>query len=424
MPFETNFLARSYFVGMRRPSILMLLDGDFPPDIRVQKEAASLVAGGVNVTVFSSRRLDASQGEEIDGIRVVRMNIPSLSDQFNKKGWHDVFGAVNFFYRDIYNEVIRLVDTNYDAIHVHDLPLARTGIALGKKLNCPCVLDLHENYADGLDVWSGWQKNVLKKIKNALLFNPARWLRYEKKMVHQVDFVIASVEEMQERLIKEHDLSPAKTLLVSNTEYRAFHHDQPAVDFIAEADDNYNITYVGGIGPHRGVDTAIHAMEEVVKYIPKARLNIIGSGSAGTMAQLKQIVIDKKLGEAVVFHGKVPFSSVSACMTQSDINIIPHNSNRQTNAAIPHKLFQSMLSQKPTLVSDCAPLKRTIESCGGGWIFEADNPLSCAQKIIEIHQSGSEMNTRIRRAYEAASGHLSWESTAESLVAFYQNLAK
>lgn len=402
----------------------MLLDGDFPPDIRVQKEAASLVASGANVTVFSSRRLDAPIEEVVDGVRVVRMNIPSLSDQFNKKGWHDVFGAINFFYRDIYNEVIRLLDANYDAIHVHDLPLARTGIALGRKLHCPCVLDLHENYADGLDVWSGWQKNVLKKVKNALLFSPARWLRYEKRMVHQVDFVIASVQEMQERIIKEHDLSPDKTLLVSNTEYRAFHQDQPVVGFITEADGNYNITYVGGIGPHRGVDTAIRAMEEVVKHIPKARLNIVGGGSAGTMAHLKQIVIDKKLGEVVVFHGKVPFQSVSACMTQSDINIIPHNSNRQTNAAIPHKLFQSMLSQKPTLVSDCAPLKRIIESCGGGWIFEADNPLSCAQKIMEIHQADSEINIRIGRAYEAASGPLSWESTAESLVAFYQNLVQ
>lgn len=421
---HANGPGRAYFRWMRKPSILMLLDGDFPPDIRVQKEAASLVASGVNVTVFASRRLDAPLEETVDGIRVVRMNIPSLSDQFNKKGWHDVFGAINFFYRDIYNEVIRLLDANYDAIHVHDLPLARTGIALGKKLHCPCVLDLHENYADGLDVWSGWQKNVLKKIKNALLFNPARWLRYEKRMVHQVDFVIASVQEMRERIIQEHGLSATKTLLVSNTEYRDFHHDQDSADLFAETDGNYNITYVGGIGPHRGVDTAVRAMKEVVKHIPNARFNVVGSGSAGTMAQLKQIVLDNNLSEVVVFHGKVPFQSVSACMTQSDINIIPHNSNRQTNAAIPHKLFQSMLSQKPTLVSDCAPLKRTIQSCGGGWVFEADNPLSCAHKIVEIHQAGSEKNTRIRRAYEAASGPLSWESTAESLVAFYQKIIK
>jgi len=30
----------AYFCHMRKPSILMLLDGAFPPDIRVQKEAA------------------------------------------------------------------------------------------------------------------------------------------------------------------------------------------------------------------------------------------------------------------------------------------------------------------------------------------------------------------------------------------------
>ena len=110
----------------------MLLDGDFPPDIRVHKEAASLVNAGFSVTVCASRRLDEPQEGVIDGIRVLRMNIPSLSDQFNKKGWHDVFRLINFFYRDIYNEVIRLLDGNYDAISMQDLPLARTGIPLGE----------------------------------------------------------------------------------------------------------------------------------------------------------------------------------------------------------------------------------------------------------------------------------------------------
>lgn len=414
----------AYFWHMRKPSILMLLDGDFPPDIRVQKEAASLVQAGFNVTVFASKRLDALSEEVIDGIRVLRMNIPSLSDQFNKKGWHDVFGAINFFYSDIYKEAIRLLDTDYDAIHVHDLPLARTGIALGKKLGCPCILDLHENYADGLDVWGGWQKNVLKKIKNALLFNPSRWLKYERQMVQQVDFVITSVLEMQERIVKEHDVHKDKTLLVSNTEYRDFHKNQPQSSVVDETNGYYNITYIGGIGPHRGVDTAILSMEEVVKHIPHARFNIIGSGSASTMTQLKKIVVEHQLSESVVFHGKVPFESVSACMTRSNINIIPHNSNRQTNAAIPHKLFQSMLSGQPTLVSDCAPLKRTIESCGGGWIFKADTPLSCAQKIIEIQQADSEREKRTRKAYEAASGPLSWESSAKTLVTFYNNIVQ
>ena len=109
-------------------------------------------------------------------------------------------------------------------------------------------------------------------------------------------------------------------------------------------------------------------------------------------------------------------------MMHSDVNIIPHNSNRQTEAAIPHKLFQSMLSGRPTLVSSCAPLRRVIKSCDGGWVFEADNPKACAQQVVNIYNAMPDEMMRAERARKASSGPLSWETTGEHLSGFYQNL--
>lgn len=403
----------------------MLLDGAYPPDIRVQKEASSLVKAGFRVSVYAARKLNEVEEEYIEGVRVLRMNIPTVSDQFQKKGWHDIMGAFNFFYANIYREVLRIQDEEYSAVHVHDLPLAKTGLALSKKLNCHCVLDLHENYADGLEAWTRWQQNPLKKVKNALLFNQLRWSKYERRMVNLVDYVITSVDEMQARIIAEYSVPTKKTILIPNTEYRDFHKDQIVPEGLIEQFDGYfNICYIGGIGPHRGIDTAIKSMKYVLRDIPNARLNIIGGGSAGTMSVLRNIVRELYLEHAVIFLGQVPFDHVSAYMTHAHINIIPHNSNRQTNAVIPHKLFQSMLSNKPTLVSSCAPLKRTIESCNGGWVFEADNPTSCAQKIIEISSANSNEIARVTRARDCASGPLSWEATAEVLSSFYKEITK
>ena len=402
----------------------MLLDAAYPNDIRVEKEASALVGAGCEVTLLCARRLGELAREEIGGLNVIRMNIPSASDQFNKKGWHDIFGAVDFLFRDVFREALKWTqDLEVDAVHVHDLPLAKTGLKLARQLQVPCVLDLHENYADGLTVWTQWQSNPFKRLKNRIFFHEDRWRRYERKMVEAVDFVIVSVLEMQQRLLREYDIPEAKTQLTSNTEYRGFHDHHPLLskqELMLE--EHFNITYIGGIGPHRGVDTAIRAMALVREEIPSARFNIIGPGSPAVLKALSEMVETLGLNECVKFWGKVPFQRVSSYMIHSDVNIIPHNSNRQTEAVIPHKLFQSMLSGRPTLVSSCAPLKRVIQSCDGGWVFEADNPASCAQQLVRIYQAQEEEMKRVERAKAAASGPLSWEASGDRLSDFYARL--
>ena len=402
----------------------MLLDAAYPNDIRVEKEASALIGAGFEVTLFCARRIGEAIHEDVGGLNVVRMSIPSANDQFNKKGWHDIFGAIDFFFRDVFREAKKWSEgLTIDAVHVHDLPLAKTALKLARELNVPCILDLHENYADGLATWTHWQSNPLKRLKNRIFFHPKRWLKYERRMVRAVDFVIVSVLEMEERLLRECEISEAKTLLVSNTEYRGFHDQYPSLskkEVLPE--EHFNITYIGGIGPHRGVDTAIRAMEYVREEIPHARLNIIGPGSPSVLKALSEIVDALQLDEWVKFYGKVPFHHVSSYMMHSDVNIIPHNSNRQTEAAIPHKLFQSMLSGRPTLVSSCAPLRRVIKSCDGGWVFEADNPKACAQQVVSIYSAMPDELMRAERARKASSGPLSWETTGEHLSGFYQNL--
>ncbi|MDC0600745.1 glycosyltransferase family 4 protein, partial [Flavobacteriales bacterium] len=268
-----------------------------------------------------------------------------------------------------------------------------------------------------------WQANPLKRLKNRIFFHQDRWLKYERRMVQAVDFVIVSVLEMQERLRRECDISEAKTLLVSNTEYKGFHDRYPSLSKKEVlSGQHFNITYIGGIGPHRGVDTAIRAMEYIREEIPHARLNIIGPGSPSVLNALSEIVDALQLNHWVKFYGKVPFHHVSSYMMHSDVNIIPHNSNRQTEAVIPHKLFQSMLSGKPTLVSSCAPLRRVVKSCDGGWVFDADDPKSCAQQVVRIYNAKDDEMMRVERAKTASAGPLSWETTGELLSGFYQKL--
>ena len=165
--------------------------------------------------------------------------------------------------------------------------------------------------------------------------------------------------------------------------------------------DKFLITYIGGIGPHRGIDTAVEAMVDITAIIKNAILLIIGAGSKEVIAKLKRIISLNDLENNVIIFGKVDKSLVSPYMKISDINIIPHLSNDHTNNTIPHKLFQILLSKKPILVSDSAPLKRIISEHDAGFIHEASNSKSFAKEVNSIYNNYELAMKKAMNGYKA-----------------------
>jgi glycosyltransferase involved in cell wall biosynthesis len=110
-------------------------------------------------------------------------------------------------------------------------------------------------------------------------------------------------------------------------------------------------------------------------------------------------------------------------MQKADVNIIPHVKNGHTDFTIPHKLFQIFLSKAPLLVSSCKPLKRIVEECDGGWVYEASSVSHLVTKIQEIQETKEEeVELKIQRAFQIAHEKYNWEAEAEKLASFYKGL--
>jgi len=110
-------------------------------------------------------------------------------------------------------------------------------------------------------------------------------------------------------------------------------------------------------------------------------------------------------------------------MKSSDVNIIPHISNEHTESAVPHKFYQILLSGKPLLVSDCAPMKRMIIDENIGNYFEAENANNFANEVIAIHSDYKKALEKAKIGQEKSlQGNLNWEFTSKNLVALYNNL--
>ncbi|MBT4779004.1 MAG: glycosyltransferase family 4 protein [Polaribacter sp.] len=399
--------------------ICMIVDGSYPNDIRVRKEAEALAENGRKVIVVCPRKRNDKSKETFNDVEVYRIgkNYTTI-----KKGIYDsiesVFDFNPFFYFGL-KKVFKAYTIDY--LHVHDLPLAGTGLLFKSKVKKKVYLDLHENFPESLKTWFVWRRSLIIKIKNALLMNPKRWSKKEKKYCLKYDKVICVVEEMKEKLIAKFGIEKEKLVVVSNHEKKDFaeNFNKEIVQDIINTSD-FSITYIGGFGPHRGLQTAISAMPEIVKVIPNAKLFLVGKGSSDVETKLKEIAATNKAEKYVNFVGYRPFTEVATIMQKSSLNIIPHVSNDHTDNTIPHKLFQIMMSKSLLLVSSCKPLERIVSKFDAGIVFKANNVLDFVQKVLDIYKHSKAYQYKIDNAYNAVMNEgENWEHESLKLIKLY-----
>ena len=398
--------------------ICMIVDGAYPNDIRVRKQAEALAEVGKKVLVVCPKKSGDAEKEIINNVEVLRIG---NNYSHSKKGIFDSIESITNINYLFFNG-LKKVFQNYsiDFLHVHDLPLAGTGYVFKNQVKKAIFLDLHENFPEAMKTWFMWKKSKLLQIKNKLLMNPKLWAKKEKKYCEKYDKVICVVEEMKEKLVNNFNIDESKLVVVSNHEKKDFDQNFENTNS-SDKTDSFKITYVGGFGPHRGLHTAIKAMDKIKKSIPNAKLVLVGKGSVDVEEKLRAVVREYKVKNVVEFAGYKPFAEVSQLMQNTDVNIIPHLSNGHTDNTIPHKLFQIMMSKSLLLVSSCKPLKRIVETYDAGVVFEADNSKDFAAKIIDIYNNSASYLTKIENAYNAVMQVENWENESKKLIELYNS---
>lgn len=398
----------------------MILNAPYPADMRVKKETDALISAGFKIHLLCLRRSEEKYTDEINHIHITRIDAGKNNYQLALR---DAWMSVTFRHPEFSRAIPGWVrENNISVIHVHDLPLAGTALSLREKLGIRVVVDLHENYPEALRTWFEWKRGILVKIKNKLFMNPVRWTAHERTAVTKSDYVIAVVEEMKKRLIEKHAVDAKKIIVVSNAEDKSFL-NQPLDPSVYQGFENkFRIVYSGGIGPHRGVDTAIEAMQFLKSY-PDITLVIIGSGSSDVINHLKNISREKGVDGQVHFLGHQSFQKFYAFMHLADANIIPHKSNAHTDNTVPHKLFQAMMAGKPVIVSSSAPLKRIVSQAHSGIVFQAGDPKDLAEKILHLYNNKQlQQDLGANGVKATVAGDLNWDHEQKKLINFYSSL--
>lgn len=383
----------------------MILQSDFPPDIRLEKEIKSLSKAGYNVHVLCNQ-YEKELNPEYEYCTIDRVKAVFNSVSLNKILNFPIFFNPRFLIR-IYINVIKF-KPNY--IHAHDLPMAPFGIFFGKLFKLPVISDMHENYPEAL---KAFQK---KGVINFFFKNYRAAKVLEKYCIKRVDRIITVAEENSNRLT-ELGINHEKIYLVSNTvELHSFATEEVDMRILEKYKDKFILIYTGFVSPERGLDTVVYGMKYLQDKLPDVKLLIIGNGI--TIPVLKKIVDDNHLGDIVEFVNWPGHESLRSYLEIAKVCISPQPNNEHWNTSIPHKLFEYMSMSKPVLVTDAVPLKRIILETNAGLFYNSSDPKNFAEKVLAMVDSRINFG---ENGLKAVREKYNWDIDAKILINMYES---
>jgi glycosyltransferase involved in cell wall biosynthesis len=387
--------------------VAMLLESSFPHDVRVENEALTLIGAGDEVHLFVPCFSRQPLYEMWHGIHIHRF---AVQENVFKKLKASALRAP--FYRKVWTQhILRCSRADrFDAIHIHDLPLAETGFRLSQRLRVPWILDLHENFPAFLEA-AGHTRGAVRRY----FFSPVRWRAYESWAVSQADRIITVVPEALRRF-ERRKMAMEKFAVITNSPRLSMFRPKPDADVSERV---LSLLYIGGLGPHRGLDRIIQTMPSILDKIPECRLRIVGSGAM--QEKLKRMAGDLNVAGSVEWRGWMPLDRMPDLVGECDIGLVPHKPTEHTNTTIPHKLFQYMAMKKPVLVSDCGPLERVIGETGAGRVFRYDDPVSIVEMIGQMKDK-SVRQAIGEKGFRAVQNTYNWDRDGKRLLDLYRGL--
>lgn len=420
----------------RAPHVCMLLPGAFPPDVRVRKEVDALRTAGYRVTVVASGPAGRPERETVAGASVVRLD---RTTRRGRLGWF-ASAAVNLptaIHPRWLVAVWRLHRRDpVDVLHVHDLPLGGTALLARRLFGMPVVLDLHENYPEAVLQWrrttGGIRASPLGWLKHRL-YPRSRWQRLERRWVRRADHVLTVVGEARDHYLRDCGADRSRVTVVSNTvelsrftpaetgasTERLAAGESEASSAAGTGSDDFTVSYVGGFGPHRGLDTAVRAVAELDEGVS---LLLVGGGGGTTEAELRALIGELGVADRVTITGWVDFDDVPDYVAASDVCLVPHASSPHTETTVPHKLFQYMAMQRPVVVTDVAPLARIVGETESGLVVPAGDHAAMAEGIHRLREDAELRDVLGRNGRVAVETEYSWDRDAARLVGVYEEI--
>lgn len=394
-------------------NIGMLLDVDYPPDDRPEKEALSLIEEGYNLYLLCFTSSDKLQIETYKGIHIRRFKISGFLQKKLSAAY-----LVLPFHRWIWRYQIKkfVRENNIQILHVHDLPLSDVAHVITKKRNIKLIFDQHE-------YWSNWightahYNTFLGKIVKRL----SNWEEYERKYLPKADLVITVEEPLRKTYIEKIGIHPDRIITIPNTPSESIFNSKNIDQSILDRyKNNFVIFYAGKIDVLRGIYIVIQALPKLSQEIPNIRFVIAGK-LAKNCDPIKEA---RKYGvEKYVDHvGWISVNKLPSYIAASSIcTHTPPVIRDETNQSVATKVYQYIAMHKPVIVGEAKLMYELIVKNGVGLSIKNGDSEGYIDQVLRIYKD-HELVADFKRNAERLTAKYKWETTVQAMLAGYKNL--
>ncbi len=390
--------------------ILMILEHDYPPDIRVENEITSLAKKGHDVSILcATGNKDIATYESDNNIEIIRIYQSKLIYKLSALALLLPFYFI--FWKGIIEKYIILYEP--DVIHLHDLPLAKVVHNLSKKYKVHYVLDLHENRPEIMKYYSHTQ-TFLGKI---LISNKA-WQKYQIKYTRRAEKLILVTPEAKDYYIKKYRVSGSKIYVVPNyTNIDKLKVTYICFDIMTLYPATFVVIYFGDTGLRRGTMTIIRAAD-ILRDQKDIHFVIVGDSKEQPILEAE---VNKRNLTNIELTGYLSSDKMMNYLIASDVSLCPFIRNVHHDTTYANKMFQSMYFSKPVIVSDCTAQKKIITKEKAGLVFASDNAVQLATKILILKRRTGLYNKMSSNAAETVRAKYNTDIGNKELLRLYES---
>jgi glycosyltransferase involved in cell wall biosynthesis len=313
--------------------VAMLTYSFYESDNRVRRYAETLVRRGDCVDVISLRRDGQGANNELNGVRVFRLQ-KRVRDEKGK--WAYFFRIMGFFFRSAGLLTRMHLQRPYDLVHAHSVPDFEVFAALVPKLmGARVILDIH-------DIVPELYCNKFKVKNDSLVFKAL--VLAEKASTGFSDHTVISNDLWRERLVSRSVAREKCTSILNFPDSSLF-----CTNGLAKSRDKTVLMYPGTLNQHQGLDIAVNAFAQIKEQAPGAEFHIYGEGPA--KEGLAELIRTHDLQDRVFLKDTVPLDEIVGIMARADIGVIPKKDDDFGGEAFSTKTLEFMTLGVPIIVA-------------------------------------------------------------------------
>lgn len=325
---------------------------------------------------------DTLDVEDVEGIRHIRLD-PGPD--------YDLEGPYDRYLHDYVAAAAKHVRQLAPAvIHVHSgfrgYDSALVGLALGRHFGIPVVYEVRGFFE------SLWTSDTQWSERSEIY---RRRYNTENRCMADAAAVVTLSETMRAEIIAR-GVAPEKVVVVPNgVDVDAFKPRSRSTALV----DRYGLSgkfvfgYVSNLDHYReGHETLIDAAVRLRHLGIDAVALIVGDGKR--RGELERLAREKRVGDGVVFTGRVPHADVLDFYALMDVFVIPRVSERAARLVTPLKPFEAMAAGIPLVTSDLDALREITAEGDRGRYFHAGDAGSLATVLCDL-QADAEGRARL-----------------------------